>query len=597
MKKFSRTWLILGWLIFELGFSVSRASAACPAGTTNLAQGKVAFEPSGTTNYSWDWVCSPSRAVNGSTGSAGDSESTTTSCADWSWWGGTTFRAAGPYSPTYWQVDLGADNLRIGSINLFPGHNQSGWGTVYLSYNRYDYCPSPPVWNCWPYGIVSSFSIGSMNNYGPYTYSIPNVNARYVVIEWTPSPNPMWWREVEVCSYCAPVNGGWSGWTDSSGWVNVGTCGQYNACQQRQDKTQSRTCNNPAPSCGGAACSGSATQTITQYVSCGATNGGWSAWDPVCPACSDTPITQTRTCTNPAPSCGGATCTGTSSQTCSIPACSYTVTGIAGVGGTISPPSQSATYGGTTTLTVTPDTGYTASASGCGGSLVGTTYTTGAITANCTVTATFSLNTYTVTGTAGAGGSISPPSRPGIPYGSTTTFTVTPAAGYIASASSTCGGSLVGNTFTTGAVTANCTVTATFSLIVCYSRHVENSASRDWSAYLTKVYNYCYSLTQHKCNLGAFDILAVGDTLDIDDSGSHLKRIYISNSPLSLTFSGNNHLQAGGILASGDITLTQSFGSTPSVRVVTDPAIYLIGVEDGLQNVGVSHTQWQEVTN
>ncbi|MBP6807950.1 MAG: hypothetical protein KA125_06610, partial [Chromatiaceae bacterium] len=69
----------------------------------------------------------------------------------------------------------------------------------------------------------------------------------------------------------------------------------------------------------------------------------------------------------------------------------YTVTATAGANGTISPASQTVAHGATTTFTVTPNAGYSASASGCGGSLSGTTYTTGAITAACTVSATFSL--------------------------------------------------------------------------------------------------------------------------------------------------------------------------------------------------------------
>lgn len=69
----------------------------------------------------------------------------------------------------------------------------------------------------------------------------------------------------------------------------------------------------------------------------------------------------------------------------------YTVTPSAGANGTISPSTpQTVNSGATTTFTITPNSGYTASASGCGGSLAGSTYTTGAITANCTVTASFS---------------------------------------------------------------------------------------------------------------------------------------------------------------------------------------------------------------
>ncbi|TAN36673.1 hypothetical protein EPN27_01500, partial [Patescibacteria group bacterium] len=45
----------------------------------------------------------------------------------------------------------------------------------------------------------------------------------------------------------------------------------------------------------------------------------------------------------------------------------YTVSASAGAGGTISPASRTISYGNTTTFTVTPNAGYTASASGCGG--------------------------------------------------------------------------------------------------------------------------------------------------------------------------------------------------------------------------------------
>lgn len=46
--------------------------------------------------------------------------------------------------------------------------------------------------------------------------------------------------------------------------------------------------------------------------------------------------------------------------------------------------------------------------------------------------------------------------------GSPTTFTVTASSGYAISGVTGCGGTLTGNTYTTGAVSANCTVTASF---------------------------------------------------------------------------------------------------------------------------------------
>ena len=58
-------------------------------------------------------------------------------------------------------------------------------------------------------------------------------------------------------------------------------------------------------------------------------------------------------------------------------------------------------YGATTTFIVTPDIGYTTTATGCGGALNGTTYTTGPITADCTVNATFAVASATAPATTG----------------------------------------------------------------------------------------------------------------------------------------------------------------------------------------------------
>lgn len=70
--------------------------------------------------------------------------------------------------------------------------------------------------------------------------------------------------------------------------------------------------------------------------------------------------------------------------------------------------------------------------------------------------------TYDVSTTAGAGGTVSPSSAP-VTAGNTTTFTVTPNSGYVITSVTGCGGSLTGSTYSTGAVNANCTVTASFS--------------------------------------------------------------------------------------------------------------------------------------
>ncbi|MCH8538626.1 MAG: DUF1566 domain-containing protein [Alkalimonas sp.] len=142
----------------------------------------------------------------------------------------------------------------------------------------------------------------------------------------------------------------------------------------------------------------------------------------------------------------------------------YTVTASAGAGGSISPGSRSAQSGQTTTFNVTANEGYSIeNVSGCGGSLSGTTYTTGAITSACSVSASFSQNSFTVTASAGEGGSISPETVT-VAHGESSEFALTANEGYSIENVSGCGGSLSGTTYTTGAITSACSVSASFSL-------------------------------------------------------------------------------------------------------------------------------------
>ena len=212
--------------------------------------------------------------------------------------------------------------------------------------------------------------------------------------------------------------------------------------------------------------------------------------------------------------CGGVN--GGTAANCTAGIQTYTITPTVGSGGTMSPASRIVNHGSTGTFTLTTDSGYIASVSGtCGGSISGNVYTTGVITANCSETITFkgngtcgsvngqsltvapvidlcgigtaspvagsgpwawscagvnggttascsaNIKTYTITPSVSSGGTISPASRT-VNHGSTGTFTLTPNSGYIASVGGTCGGSISGNVYTTGVITANCAETITF---------------------------------------------------------------------------------------------------------------------------------------
>jgi hypothetical protein len=88
----------------------------------------------------------------------------------------------------------------------------------------------------------------------------------------------------------------------------------------------------------------------------------------------------------------------------------FTVTANAGSNGSINPGTTQVISGQTAAFNIVPNSGYRiTSVSGCGGSLSGSTYTTGAITGACTITATFELaneNVDVVAKSKGGGGAM-----------------------------------------------------------------------------------------------------------------------------------------------------------------------------------------------
>ncbi len=85
-----------------------------------------------------------------------------------------------------------------------------------------------------------------------------------------------------------------------------------------------------------------------------------------------------------------------------------------------------------------------------------------AMTADVAVVANFALSA-TVTMTSGTGGTVAPASSRTVPVGGTVTYTLTPNAGNVASASGSCIGVLTGNTYTVNPVTADCNVAFSFA--------------------------------------------------------------------------------------------------------------------------------------
>ncbi|MBW8041263.1 MAG: hypothetical protein FVQ85_14840, partial [Planctomycetes bacterium] len=111
----------------------------------------------------------------------------------------------------------------------------------------------------------------------------------------------------------------------------------------------------------------------------------------------------------------------------------YSITASAGSGGTISPSgSTQVNSGGAQTYTITSNTGYSISDVLVDGSSVGavSSYSFTNVTANHTIAASFAINTYSITASAGSGGTISPSGSTQVNSGGAQTYTITPNTGY-----------------------------------------------------------------------------------------------------------------------------------------------------------------------
>ncbi len=112
---------------------------------------------------------------------------------------------------------------------------------------------------------------------------------------------------------------------------------------------------------------------------------------------------------------------------------SYIITAAAGTNGTISPSgSVSISQGASQTFTMTPSTGYQVKDVLVDGVSVGavTTYTFPNVTAAHNIAVTFAANTYSITASAGANGTISPSGSVSVSQGASQAFTLTPSTGY-----------------------------------------------------------------------------------------------------------------------------------------------------------------------
>ena len=140
----------------------------------------------------------------------------------------------------------------------------------------------------------------------------------------------------------------------------------------------------------------------------------------------------------------------------------YSISATAGANGSIIGPG-SMSYGGSADYTITPATGYHVAdvlVDGVSVSAV-SSYTFSNVTADHTINATFAINNYNISATAGANGLIAGPAS--VNYGGSASFTISPASGYQVADVLVDGVSVgVVSNYTFSGVTTDHTISATF---------------------------------------------------------------------------------------------------------------------------------------
>jgi CSLREA domain-containing protein len=255
----------------------------------------------------------------------------------------------------------------------------------------------------------------------------------------------------------------------------------------------------------------------------------------------------------------------------------YVITPTASAGGSITPSTvQVVNGGGSRDFNITPNMHYHTANVMIDGASIGavSAYTFTNVTADHTIAAAFAIDTFVITPTAGAGGSITPGTPQTVPYSGTQMFTITPDVGYHVVGVYVDGTSVsIASVYTFTNVTANHTLSAMFALDA-YTLTVNTAGSGsvarvpDQSTYL---YGDVITLTATP-NLGWYFGQWSGDA-----SGSLLQTTLTmnANKVVTATFAVNTFIitptagTGGGITPSTPQTVpysgTQAFAITPNV--------------------------------
>jgi hypothetical protein len=276
----------------------------------------------------------------------------------------------------------------------------------------------------------------------------------------------------------------------------------------------------------------------------------------------------------------------------------------ASAGGSISPSgSVKVSQGVSQSFTITPNTGYHIADVLVDGSSVGavSSYNFENVTVNHTIAATFAVDTYAITASTGAHGSVSPTGATAVNHGANQSYTITPDPGYKV-ADVLVDGSSVGaiTTYTFTNVTAAHTISATFmvnTLIITASAGANGSISPSGGTEVNEGASQTYTITpdaNYQVNAVLVDSSSVGTVTTYTFSNVTANHtISVSFAPITyaITASAGSH---GSTSPSGSVAVNQ--GSSRSFTITPDTGYRIADVlVDGSSVGAVSSYEFANV--
>ncbi|MHB8136020.1 MAG: InlB B-repeat-containing protein, partial [Anaerolineaceae bacterium] len=232
----------------------------------------------------------------------------------------------------------------------------------------------------------------------------------------------------------------------------------------------------------------------------------------------------------------------------------FTLTYTAGTGGTLTGVSpQTVNYGASgTEVTAVPNTGYHFVSWSDGVLTAARTDTN--VMANLSVTASFAIDTHTITASTGANGSISPTGVVTVNHGANQVFTITPATGYHVAdvlVDSVSVGAVTSYTFTN--VIANHTIAASFAIdthTITASAGANGSISPTGAVTVNHGANQVFTITP-ATGYHVADVLV--DGVSVGAVTSYTFNNVIANHTIAASFAINTHTISATAGANGSI--------------------------------------------